>query len=482
MTPKDYWVNQLKYLAKAMGLAARGNVNRLSWAGFVSHYKGPKLRRYQKALEKLTKLGWEAVWSRTEMFVKPDSADPEVKGSYDCRAIQGRHPCYNVLLGSYIKPFEEWFIGVTNWDELLGQGPGGLHSWTIPSGRLVAKGLSMGARGRLLHEKWVKLESPVAVGCDAHRFDMHVSKLMLMMEHLVYLWAFYHNPELAALLEEQLYNRGRTFGGLRYKVKGGRMSGDMNTGIGNTIIMLFIFIFFCSYLNSKSGNNGGFYVSDTFYQWDGKWEFLCDGDDSVFMTNQWNLAAFQSQFPSFAADLGFKMEVEEPVYRFEHVDFCQSRPIQVGSDWILVRKPRKALSGALCAKRPLRNMKEIRQHLWAVGKCELSLGAGVPIMQAFAEACIRNGSKTKAFDSVRHEMSYRYWYLDTDVQVKPISVASRVSYEAAFGIPIAIQVYLEEILSKWSVEDMETFRMEEPIDLGVGRIIMDAKAEVLSQL
>jgi len=473
--PDEMFVRQLGVLARRIGSAAVGHTKRLSWASFVAGYKGPKLRRYTNALKKLVATGMIDRYSQTEMFVKPDSADPIVKGSYDPRAIQGRHPAYNIALGAFLKPFEEWFLEIDDWEELLGPAPGGYWHWTMPRGRLVAKGLSMPARGRLIHEKWSRLNNPIAFDCDASRFDMHVSLVMLMMEHLVYNTAYSHNPELKALLKKQLHNHGRTFGGLKYRTNGKRMSGDINTGLGNTIIMLFIFIFFTSYLNTFYLEDGGGWFNGEFLSWNGKWDFICDGDDSVFFTERCNQEIFAHAFPSFAQRLGFKMTVGEPVDEIELVNFCQSNPVLVDGQYVLVRNPRKALSGALCSKRPLRNAKEVSNHCWAVGKCELSLGQGIPIMQEFARACIRSGTPTKSFDSVRFELSYRYWHLQHDVKPKPVSAATRVSYERAFGITVAQQLHLEGVLSRWRIKCETNMPMFEPIDTGSGSILMDER-------
>jgi hypothetical protein len=474
--PAEEWIKMLRPLAKRMGIAARGKINRLSWAGFVSGYKGPKLRRYTRALEKLSKTGWMDKYAQAELFVKPDSADPDLKGSYDPRAIQGRHPCYNIMLGAYLKPFEEWFIHVDNWNELLGEAPGGYMNWSVPSGRLVAKGLSMKQRGRLIEDKWQRLRNPVGFDCDASRFDMHVHLLMLMMEHLVYITAFAGNEELSFLLRKQRRNFGRSFGGWKYKTVGKRMSGDINTGLGNTLIMLFIFIFYTAWLNSQPSKDGCVFVCGGWMSWNGKWDFICDGDDSVFFTEAENVAVFQATFSQFAANLGFKMTVGSPVFEIEHVNFCQSNPVWVNGGYTLVRNPRKALSGALCAKRNLRSDKEARNLLWAVGKCELALGEGVPVMQAFASACIRNGHPHKSLDYIRFELSYRYWHLDANVAPKPVSAATRVSYERAFGVTIADQLYLEAVLNSWTIPELSVSQMFEPIDAGSGQILMDERA------
>jgi len=432
----------------------------------VAGYKGVKARKYARALKELRDCGLQERHWRTTHFVKPD----KLWESKDARAIQGRHACYNICVGSYLKPFEEWFIGETEWSGLLPR-------FNFPSGRIVAKGLNAVQRGRLIHRKWKEMRDPVCKGCDASRYDQHVSEVALELEHTAYLEAYLGDTVLSDLLSKQMRNSGKTSKGWRYWVKGRRMSGDYNTGLGNSLLMTMFFVQFFTDMRDRSYEVDG----DTFvvgfdgeiYEWDNHWQFLDDGDDSVVLVERRAEAAFDALLQPYFAKLGFKMTVEDSAYEMEHIEFCQSRPVLLGQDYVMVRRPSKALSGSLCSVYSVHDIKSMKQLVWATGQCELALGAGVPIMQEYALACIRNGIalKENRLDRLRHEMSYRYWVLPEGVQPRTVAMETRYSFERAFGIHVSTQLMVEEIFSGWKIELNGIRHLQEPLDNGAEKIV-----------
>lgn len=111
----------------------------------------------------------------------------------------------------------------------------------------------------------------VAVGVDAEKFDQHVSVDALKTEHEIYKRLYNDAPELCWLLKQQLANRCRgnfVDGSLSYEVKGSRMSGDINTSLGNVTIM-------CLMLYSYLEHAGVECV-----------EVANDGDDAVLIVDE----------------------------------------------------------------------------------------------------------------------------------------------------------------------------------------------------
>jgi len=459
--PDRHFVNRLKELARAIGRLGQCRCERLTWAGFVASYKGTKRRKYDRALKELLQSGLQPRHWSTTHFVKPDKNTK----SKDARAIQGRHPCYNICLGSYLKPFEEWFINMRDFHDLLPQ-------YNFPRGRFVAKGLNAVQRGELLHEKWQQMKNPAGKACDATRYDQHISKPALEVEHEAYLAAYMYNATLLELLQKQLVNKGKTSKGWKYWVEGRRMSGDINTGLGNSLLMSMFYIQFFTDMRDRSfefeGQTFVIGYDGSIYEWDNNWQLLDDGDDAVIIIEKRAEKAFDLFIGPFFQRLGFKMTVEDTVYDFEHLDFCQSRPVRVGNKYVMVRNPIKALSGSLCSVYSVRDIKSMKQLVWATGQCELALGAGVPIMQEFALACIRNGLqlKERRLDQLRHEMSYRYWVLPEKVQPTTISPETRYSFARAFGIPVSQQLIAEEELRGWSISLDGIQHLQEPRDSG----------------
>lgn len=138
----------------------------------------------------------------------------------------------------------------------------------------------------------------------------------------------FRSKELADLLEYQLVNFGfaRTVDGLiKYKVDGCRMSGDMNTALGNCMIMCALVWTFMTDLRRTSGECPPF-------------EFVNNGDDVVLFVEQRDSSLVLDQLPQWFLEMGFTMKVEDPVFRLEHIEFCQMVPLEVKpGDWTMVR-------------------------------------------------------------------------------------------------------------------------------------------------
>jgi hypothetical protein len=108
------------------------------------------------------------------------------------------------------------------------------------------------------HTKRYAIPDSAALLGDYSKFDSHVHTHVLELEHAV--WRAVSGMEMK-LLDNQLINSGRT-GHLRYTAVGTRMSGDRNTGGGNSVINILIFR-----------------VLKRVCEID--LEILCDGDDSI---------------------------------------------------------------------------------------------------------------------------------------------------------------------------------------------------------
>jgi hypothetical protein len=214
-----------------------------------------------------------------------------------------------------------------------------------------------------MYKKWSSYSRPVAVSIDASRFDQHCSVDILDWEHSLYNGVF-RDAELAQLLQWQLYNEGVSYQGdkkIVYKTVGCRMSGDMNTGMGNCIIMCGLVY---SYLEQ--------------YGIDAK--LLNNGDDCVLFMNEGSLAQLAT-LPAWFLNRGFTMIVEPPSYELEHVDFCQTRTIYTDDGYRAVRDPRTSIAKDLLATKML-NAAEIRAQRGAVASGGLALASDLPVIGA----------------------------------------------------------------------------------------------------
>ena len=195
-------------------------------------YFGRKRVIYERAVAELHSRGYKDSGAEIKAFVKAEKINFTAKGDPAPRLIQPRSPVYNACLGRYLKKFEK----------RLFRGFEAAFGYPV-----VLKGLNADGVGRALETNWKSFVKPVAVGLDASRFDQHVSQEALRFEHSVYNSVF-GSPELARLLRAQLRNKGigvAADGHVRYKTDGCRMSGDINTGMGNCLLMSLMVLGYC---------------------------------------------------------------------------------------------------------------------------------------------------------------------------------------------------------------------------------------------
>jgi hypothetical protein len=184
------------------------------------------------------------------------------------------------------------------------------------------------------------------------------------------------------------------------------------------------------------------------------WDVLDDGDDCIIVVSESDATTFRDGAVEMFLRCGHEAKIEGEAREFEQVEFCQSAPILVGRFWKFVRNPRKVLACALGRVRlstcPHYNAKLI----YTIGCCELVLSLGVPVLQEFALFIMRSAGTDEMVDldpnssimaRVRRELrDYHTRHLRKFKPVKHITAATRASFEKAFGIPVAQQMFLED--------------------------------------
>ena len=256
----------------------------------VDTYHGPKRRVCQNALYSLEEQGLTEADAHLSAFVKFEKQDVEKAP----RVINPRSARYYLRLGKYLKHAEHKYFRAIN------KAYGGRTRAT------VIKGLNADQSADVLVEKWQQFDDPVAVGLDASKFDMHVSVAALRYEHSFYKALFPNNTELRWLLEMQLRNKGvaRALDGtVKFTMEGTRCSGDLNTSLGNCIIM-------CALVWVYSKLRGV------------RVELANNGDDCVVFMERHDEPAFQRGLSSWFRSKGFAMAVEPTVDTLEQVEFC----------------------------------------------------------------------------------------------------------------------------------------------------------------
>lgn len=415
---------------------------------YVDIYAGMGARKrasYQRAHSNLMRRGGLVFRNdaKVKMFVKLEGIrhNPR-KINPDCRAIQFRSKEYTLALAARLRRAEKAFFAMRD---------------TLCPGPHFAKGKNPRQRARDLRILW-ELGFRNVLELDASRFDAHINVLLLEIERQI-LCGITTDPDVRRLLEMQIRNicgfRCKTDAGdfaCGYQSTGGRMSGDANTSLGNSIIMACMLTAFGRAFGRK-------------------FAFYCDGDDSVFFHDGEPISDGEVQ--TFFRGFGMTMAIENRPRSFEGIGFCQARPVELGDGWTMVRDPLKLLS-KFTVSHKIRDPRSRASYLRTVALGELALARGCPVLQPFLQQVItyteaRMSKRSLAkLNQTAVAQSYRLtellpndWNVAKDL---PITTAARKSFAAAWGIPIEQQLEFEDHTSRW-LPDLVTTTPGQGVDV-----------------
>lgn len=422
---------------------------------FPTLYQGRKRTIYERAVESLAVKSVCRKDAMLKTFVKAEKINFTAKGDPAPRVIQPRDPRYNVEVGRYLKPLEPKIYKAV--ERIFGD-------------VTIFKGLNAQDSAKKMYHKWRRYSKPVAVGLDASRFDQHVSRQALEWEHSCYTGCFSDSTELSRLLQWQIRNEGVGYvedGKVRYSVEGCRMSGDMNTALGNCVIMCGLVHAYCKHVRID------------------QFSLANNGDDCVVIMESAHLDRFNDGLREWFLEMGFNMKVEDPVYEFEQIEFCQTHPVRVEDlfvpslgqsvpQYIMCRNAPVALAKDCMSIKHLDSRAVYEKQLTAVGECGIALTGGVPVFQSFYQGMIRagRGRHFKNVDQVYMANSGKEMLrAGMKRQVMPISSESRYSFWLAFGITPDQQLELEHYYDSrtvwWSKPKLLAVPMNLPNWFGV---------------
>jgi len=377
---------------------------------YPSLYRDPRKRAiYERAALSLQSSGVTKRDATVKVFVKAEKVNFSAKPDPAPRAVQPRDPRFTLSLGRYLKPFEKCVM----------------EGFTATFGYQVAcKGLNAADMAKQLRENWDEFDDPVAIGIDASRFDQHVSQDALKFEHGFYNIMF-KDPELAKLLRWQLTNNGVGYAAgskLTYTVDGCRMSGDINTSLGNIIIMICMVIgyFHEAKVSARLSNNG---------------------DDCIIFCSRKDITKFDG-LDAWALEFGFKLTHDAVVSDFEKIQFCQTQPVMTGDGWRMVRNPYTATSKDMVSL--LSWDKELDFNRWraAISSGGRSLTAGVPYWHHFYSKL--GGVEDKTLGQNIKRVGFHYNTRGMKC-AEVITDESRYSFWLAFGMLPDEQIELESL-------------------------------------
>lgn len=334
------------------------------------------------------------------------------------RAIQYRGPRFNLMLAKYLLPYEEKFYA-----EFQKLNSTGLHT---------SKGLSPDARANLLAALWSKYSSPAALCLDASRFDAHVSVAHLIHEGRCYTQSLGEHRLLKWLLARQLTNRGKGRWGSRYSVDGCRMSGDMNTALGNTIIQMIV-LSYCA---------GSEPVS-----------LVVEGDDAVMFGDVDVIRRVERTLVARAKEVGFSMKCVRARF-LEEISYCSSRLVETQPGvWRSVREGVKAFFTDRYTSKRVEGEKARRSKARTMAVGYATMYAGLPVYGAWAQYLLSWAPACKLDERYDSNFIQRAALAATDRSTVEIAapagnIASltRSSFFAATGIAPSEQLLIERLL------------------------------------
>lgn len=393
----------------------------LSRLEFVETFRGRKRKIYEAAYATLLGKSCSVEDSKIKVFTKFEKVDFSSKADPVPRVVSPRSTRYNIEVGRYLRAIEERIF--KSLAKLFGHAT-------------VFKGMNALRSGRVMREKWDMFVDPVAVGLDARRFDQHVSVDALKWEHSVYLLCFRlakYKRGLAHLLRQQLYNNCSGYtpdGKLKYKTDGGRMSGDINTSLGNCLLM-------CCLIHAYALSIGV------------KIQLANNGDDCVVFMSRRDLTRFMVGLDAWFEQMGFSMSVEDPCFEFEQIEFCQTHPVFVGplaGDYLMVRHPRKAIAKDTMCIHAYQSNRIYLGWLYAVGVGGLSMTGGVPVFQDFYRSYMQSGLYHVSAVTDQ-SWGVRQLALGMERGYAPVEPSTRASFYWAFGVTPDEQLVLEDFYS-----------------------------------
>lgn len=395
----------------------RFRATRLSFSAFLARAPSSKRKLYENAIESLKQqpLTWKD--ARVSMFAKAEYRTTSLAGgpATKPRAIQARSPRFNAAFGVYTKAV---------YDVLM--------KWKGPKGRvrqrtrIFRSGMTPRQLGAAIAEKRAQFKNPVVFNLDANSFDRSVDGDDLRMVDNLYRTIFGGDQELNAILAlrhgRRIVNRGKSSKGLKYRVVANRMSGDMDTSLGNSLLTFYVVL----WAMLKHGIR--------------KWDCMIEGDDCLLFLEAGSLT--EGQINAAYADLGWLCASTKALHLHE-IDFCRGTFITLADGVRHVRQAKRALSTLTCCWRSNTDQ-EYRRMLKGKALGELAMARGVPCLQALCSAILKATGDVKAIMVDTRMHGVKLAKLRLDGSSLPVTRQARVEYEMAFGITVAQQTTFEQ--------------------------------------
>jgi len=398
---------------------------RMSLNEFVETSPQHKRKCYAAAMTQYLTKGMAPSQVKVKSFIKAEKISGK-KADPCPRLIQPRGVVFNLLFGCFIRPAEKVIYRAI--DRVFGRP-------TVVCGQ-NAEGIAT-----MLRSAWDEIVDPIAISLDLSRFDQHISSVALKWEHSTYREIFKNDTArdtLEFMLNSTIKNRGVIYTQdksgrpqtIQYSVNGARMSGDMNTSLGNKLIM-------CGLLYSYYIEHCGLVARQDV-------NVIDNGDDCVVILSH---AAHEKcktdesdgrirGAVDWFREMGFTLKVEGVVDKFEHIEFCQTQPCFIDGRWIMVRRL-DALSKDCYSLQPI---DVIPRWMGQIRESGLTTYGSVPIYSQFYKCFPANAGANR-------ELIYgtgTYYLSHNMTSTGVVTDANRVAFFDTFGVTPREQIAIEE--------------------------------------
>lgn len=424
-----------KEIANRLGAALGRPLDKDGVANALKKFPPRKQEMYTQALDETLDIRAD---SKIKAFCKWEGIQLKPEKRYKPRIIQFRRPRFLAHMLRWYKPIEHAIYRAA-------------YLFHPKQRYCVAKGFNPHERMELIEEMVSELDCPVNLSVDGSAWDAHIVQEALELEWTMYIkaarragWPAEVIKEMRQYKNAQKRNRGTSIcrdGKVKYTVSGNRMSGDLNTGSGNTILN-------CLYLTTVMRHLG--------VPWE-HFRIFVDGDDAIVLCSKRycpDAAVFQREMRNFSQETKIESQSLVDGDSLEPIEFCQARPVKISGVWRLVRNPRKVINCYLSSKRWFTTRKLARRYFSTIAAPEMIINSGVPILHTFFALCVRSGEGKKPLLSVARGYWRRQVYTSNlvDQVSEEVDEASRRSFEKAFGISPVQQWSLEQEYS--SIPDL----------------------------
>lgn len=358
--------------------------------GFLAGKKGKLAARYDQAARKVLHSGFN-VYKNNKMqaFIKDEIYNEDKPP----RMIMGRDPTFNLIYGLFTSSLESCMV-------------------QLPQ---ISKGKNFIDRGRQFEE--LIFGANVLEG-DCSKFEGS-QRLELLKQVELGIWRRLESPRnyelLVKLFMSKMRKSGFTSNGVYFDFWYCRGSGDMDTGLFNTLLMYVA----CRYFEIVNGTGNG--------------NFLCDGDDNLI-----KVPVGHKPLVNTFADFGFDAKLKL-CYDYHDASYCSGKFIQYKpGQFIYIQDVLKLINNLpVFRKRKFNHCKTVYYH--TLGYMYKVMYGNMPLFSNIANFLLRStAGKHVSLDIMNeinpeHSAAFRNsrYMLDVDVDVCNVELCMSFSFGMA---------------------------------------------------